>query len=318
MIDYRPFRNTDPPAICEIWRNHAPLRALFQPLTPPVLELTVLSKPFFDRDGFIVATEDHHPIGFVHAGFSCCHDGSQLDRSIGGTCMLMLAQPQLRREVARELLQCSEAYLQRHGVRQLFGGGSQKMAPFYLGLYGGTTVPGVLCSDSTTVELFREAGYGESVRRLIMQRQLAGFRPLVDRQQIQLKRSLQVQSQPDPPSANWWEACTEGLTDRYFFTATPRLGGIVAASAVFWDVEPLSSSWGVHARGLTRLEIHAPQDRKAIATFLIGEALRLMAADGATLAEVHCSAPDDPLLPILIRLGFQEVEQAIEFVKQPA
>ena len=28
MIEYRPFRNTDPPALCEIWRNQPPLRAV--------------------------------------------------------------------------------------------------------------------------------------------------------------------------------------------------------------------------------------------------------------------------------------------------
>ena len=83
MIDYRPFRNTDPPALCEIWRSHAPLRAFFQPLTPPMLETTVLSRPFFDREGLIVAVEDGEPIGFVHAGFGRDQEGNSLDTSIG-------------------------------------------------------------------------------------------------------------------------------------------------------------------------------------------------------------------------------------------
>ncbi len=37
--------------------------------------------------------------------------------------------------------------------------------------------------------------------------------------------------------------------------------------------------------------------------------------DGATLAEAHTRASDDPLQPILTKLGFQEVEQAVELRK---
>ena len=48
------------------------------------------------------------------------------------------------------------------------------MAPYYLGLYGGATVPGVLATDRGTLEFFRQAGYVESARRSILQCQL-GF-----------------------------------------------------------------------------------------------------------------------------------------------
>ncbi len=81
---------------------------------------------------------------------------------------------------------------------------------------------------------------------------------------------------------------------------------------------PWLSGWGVHARGLTRLEIPAAADREAITIFLLGEALRLMAADGATLAEIQTAAHEDPLQQVLIKLGFQEVEQAIELEKAAA
>ena len=96
-----------------------------------------------------------------------------------------------------------------------------------------------------------------------------GFRPLIDRQQIQLKRSIHVESQPDRPSTTWWDACMEGLTDRFCFTAIPRNGGASRASAVFWDIEPLAHGWGVH-RGLTRLDIPTAADREAINGISIG------------------------------------------------
>lgn len=312
MIDYRSFRNTDPPGLCEIWCSQAPLRACYQPLTPAVLEKTVLSRPFFDPDGLIVAVEHGKPIGFAHAGFGFTADGSRLDTSVGATCMLLVSDLGRQRPVAQELLMRSEQYLRQRGARLLYGGGRQGVAPFYLGLYGGASHPGVLETDLATLELFRDAGYVETGRTSILQRQLASFRPVVNRQLIQFKRRMQVECLPDPAFESWREACTHGLADRFLFSATERGDESSSATVLVWDMEPLASSWGVHARGLVRLQVNSPRERETVALFLLGEALRQMAAEGATLAEAHIDAHDDPLGPILGKLGFEHVEQAIE------
>ena len=318
MIDYRPFRNTDPPALCEIWRNHPPVRALFQPLTPSVLEDVVLSKPFFDRAGLIVATDEHRPVGFVHAGFGADQSGSTLDRSVGATCMLMVAHHQRRTQIAEGLLERSEAYLRERGAATIFGGGSARVAPFYAGLYGGCSVPGILENDRQMVDLYRSMGYKETARRVILQRAVVGFRPVMDRQQIQLRRTLVVEPTADPPARTWWEACTEGQTDRYAYVARPRSGGEVVALAVYWDMEPLASSWGVHARGLTRLDLPFDSDpeREALAFLVLGETLRLLLLDGVTLVEVHVPMSDEPMRQSFGRLGFQSIEQALELRKE--
>jgi GNAT superfamily N-acetyltransferase len=315
MIEYRPFRNTDPPGLCRIWHSRPPLRALYQPLTPSVLEMTVLSKPFFDRDGLIVAVEDGKPIGFAHAGFATTLDGSGLDSSVGATCMLVVSRLAERPQVARDLLARSEQYLRDRGARQLYAGGSWTVAPFYLGLYGGAALSGVMGTDEDALQQFTEAGYAESGRKSILQRQLAGWRPAVDRQQIQLRRVLPVRAALDPPSQSWWEACTTGLTDQYCFIAGSARDENPAATAVFWDIEPLASSWGVRARGLSRLWVPPAQDRDAVALYLIGEALRRMASEGVSLAEAHVDIAGDPLHGTLTKLGFQEVEQAVELTK---
>jgi ribosomal protein S18 acetylase RimI-like enzyme len=315
MIDYRPFRNTDPPALCEIWRNHPPVRALFQPLTPPVFENTVLSKPFFDREGLIVATDHRHPVGFVHAGFGPDPSGSALDRSVGATCMLMVSHHEQRMRFAEGLLERSEAYMRERGATTIFGGGAPCVAPFYAGLYGGCSVPGILENDHLMIDLYRGTGYVETARRVILQRPVVGFRPVMDRQQIQYRRSYVVEPTADSPPCTWWEACTEGLTERYAYVARPRTGGEIVATAVFWDMEPLASSWGVHARGLTRLDLPSDPDREAMAIFVLGEALRLLVLDGVTLVEVHVGASDEPMLQLFGKLGFQAVEQAIELRK---
>ena len=315
MIDYRPFRNTDPPAICEIWRSHPPVRAFFQPMTPSVLENTVLCRPFFDRQGFIVATDQGHPVGFVHAGFGPDSIGAAIETSVGATCLLMVAPHEKRREIADQLLLRSEAFLVGGGATTLYGGSVRSLAPFYLGLYGGAGLPGVLTSDRATLEFYHDSGYAEAGRNCILHRQLVGFRPPVDRQQIQIRRGYVVEPARDPLPLTWWEACTEGLCDRFAYVVRPRNGGDVRATIVYWDIEPLASSWGVHARGLTRLDVQEDDEQDALATFLLAESMRIMSLDGVTLAEVQTASGDRRLGQVLSKLGFQFVEEGIELRK---
>lgn len=316
MIEYRPFRNTDPPALCEIWRNQPPLRARFQPMTTVVFEDIVLSKPFFERAGLIVAAEDQRAVGFVHAGLGPTPDGKQLDSEFGATCMLMVAHHPERTAIAEQLLRLSEAYLATHGTRSCYGGGMACIAPFYNGLYGGCSVPGIVASDTQLVSLYQSAGYVEQGRRLILQRSLAGFRPAVDRQQIQYRRGHDIEVQADPPPRSWWEACVTAHMDLTAYRMRPRNGGAALGTAVFWNMEPLASSWGVHARGLWQLDIPAGPDQDALAVFVLGEALRLAGQEGVTLIEAHVADSDASLKQVLIgKLGFQVLEEAIVFRK---
>ena len=78
MIHFRPFRNTDPPALVDIWRSQPPLRRRAQGIDVTAMERFVFSKPYFEREGLIVAEEAGRPVGFVHAGFGPVEDGSTL------------------------------------------------------------------------------------------------------------------------------------------------------------------------------------------------------------------------------------------------
>jgi hypothetical protein len=178
LIHFRPFLNHDPPAIAEIWRSQPPQRGLVQPMSPQLFEHKVLSKSYFDRFGLILAVDGDHPIGFVHSGLGPRDDLATLGSEHGVTCLLLVSPRPDRLQVAAELLAHSEDYLRRHGVRELFGGEIHPVDPFYLGLYGGSEMPGVLASDTATVEMYRSAGYQEEHRCLILQRNLAGFPPV--------------------------------------------------------------------------------------------------------------------------------------------
>lgn len=316
MIRYRSFLNSDPPAIAEVWRSQPPVRGLVQPMSASMLEGLVFWKPFFDRQGLIVACEDNRVVGYVHAGFGPSDDQASLSTDLGVTCILM-THPQAEREsLARELLSRSEAYLRGRGARVLYGGGIRPLDPYYLGLYGGSELPGILASDTLGQELFRGAGYREIDRCIILQRQLAGFRPLVDRRQMQVRRRYNVEAVFDPPAGSWWEACTSGQTERTRFELVSRSGGPARGHATFWNMEPLASSWGVHATGLSELEIDEAVRRQGLATFLVGEALRQIHSHGATVVEVQAMQHNTAALGLYAKLGFQEADQGVVFRKE--
>lgn len=318
MIDFRPFRNTDPPALCDIWRQYPPLRGLCQPMTPTLLENTVLALPLFDRQGLIVATEGEQPVGFVHAGFGPDAADAALDYRVGATCMLMVNHHEQHVWIAQRLLEESETYLRVRGATVLCGGGRPEMAPFYRGLYGGCAVPGVLESDQSMLDLLRSTGYAETSRRLILQRSLVGFRQPVDAVQVQYRRAYYVELLLDWPATTWWEACSEGHSERFAYVARPRAGGEPCGTAVCWDMEPLASSWGVHAQGVAHLELPTTLDRESFAVFLLSEAFRLAVLDGVTMVEVQIPTDDQPMQRVLERLGFETVELALEFQKRIA
>jgi len=88
QIQYRPFFNTDPPLIAKLWRSQPVFRGLHSSVTVADLELHVFSKPYFEREGFIVAQRindagQNELVGFVHAAFDVQPDLSSLNRSVG-------------------------------------------------------------------------------------------------------------------------------------------------------------------------------------------------------------------------------------------
>ena len=129
MIRFRPFRNTDPPALCEIWRSQAPRRGLTSSVSPMSLDRYVLSKPYFDRLGFIIAEDDERPIGFAHAG-----PGPEIaggSRSPRGTISMVMTLPaHYSADLASELIARAEQYLSRCGVQECTAIGSGNLCPY--------------------------------------------------------------------------------------------------------------------------------------------------------------------------------------------
>lgn len=286
-----------------------------QPMSGDLFERLVLSKPYFDNAGLIVAEDQGKLVGFVHAAFGPHNNQQSLSQAVGVTCMLMVRPEYRRLGIGKQLLLRSEQYLQDKGAGTLMGGGMRPLHPFYLGLYGGSEMPGVLDSDVQAQKLYAASGYREVARCLVLHRDLNGFRPPVNRQQMQIRRKVKTQVLRDPPAANWWDACSFGNFERTRYDLVECDAGAAVATATFWSMEPLSTSWGVRAVGLINFEVSPDRRREGLATYLLCEAFRQLLEEGVQLVEAQTPKQNEAATKLYLHLGFQMVDQGAVYQK---
>ncbi len=314
MLDYRCFRNPDPPALIAIWRSRQGQPGLMQPISADVLEQLVFGKPYFDYRGLFVARENGRPVGFAHAAFGPSEAHTGVCTDLGVTCMLVVRPDCDEQEVASGLLQRCEQYLRGRGAKVLYGGAIRPLNPFYLGLYGGSELPGVLESDGVAQRLYRTHGYREIDRTLVFRRGVESFRAPVSRAVMQIRRSTTLEVLADPPSRSWWEACTTGDFDLTRFRLVPRGGGPALGAALVRNLEP-TPGYAANAVGLTEVQVPPKHRRRGVATFLVSEVFRHLVGQGAGLVETQTMVHNAAAVGLYRKLGFEEAERGIVFRK---
>jgi ribosomal protein S18 acetylase RimI-like enzyme len=193
----------------------------------------------------------------------------------------------------------------------MYAGGIRPLNPFYLGLYGGSELPGILESDQHACTLYREANYREIDRVIVLQCDLTRFRPVTSRQQLTIRRQTLVSVTRDVPTRSWWQASTEGALERTQFALTDRRDATVVASATFWNIEPLASMWGRHAAGLLEFSVAESRRRQGLATYLLSEALRQLRGEGVTIVEAQTMQQNTAALQFYRKMGFADVDRGI-------
>jgi ribosomal protein S18 acetylase RimI-like enzyme len=311
VYQLRSILNTDPPQIAEIWNLQPEQRGLIRHVSPWILERTIFARTYFDPQGFIVAEAGQKLVGFVHAGFGPSEDEGEISTELGVTCMLMIRPEYFDSPLAKELLSAGEAYLVGRGAKVLYAGGIRPLNPFYLGLYGGSDLPGVLETDQGHIALYRSSGYEEIDRVRVMQRRLETFRPRIDRTQMQLGRKMEVRVSYDPASPTWWEACLTCGLDRTRYELVARGGGRPLASATFWDMESFSASWSTRAMGLLDLDVDVESRRCGYARHLLGEAFTRMRDEGVEMVEAQTMISNTAAHQLYLSLGLDEIDQGV-------
>ncbi|WP_146396241.1 GNAT family N-acetyltransferase [Pseudobythopirellula maris] len=268
----------------------------------------MLSKIYFDRAGLLVATREGEPVGFAHAAFGPGDGGECVDCTLGTTAMLMVRGDVDDPAIADALIGRSEAYQRDRGASVHYAGGIDPLNGFYLGLYGGSEMPGILESDPRQLAAFERNQYQESGRVVVLQRQLVRFRPDASRETRLVRRKAQFAHNFSPSAKNWWDACVCGPLDRMRFSLLMRGQERPAASVTFWDLEPLATSWGIRTMGMLDLLVEPEHRRQRMATYLLNESFRELLKRGVTMIEAQTMADNQAALAFYHKMGFTAVD----------
>src|SRR5262249_50735819 len=83
VVQYRCFRNTDPPHLVEIWNESFTGRGAARLRHSSALERHVFCKPYFDPRALHIAEDGGRPVGFAHAAFGPNQRETALSRGAG-------------------------------------------------------------------------------------------------------------------------------------------------------------------------------------------------------------------------------------------
>lgn len=316
MITYRSFRNWDPPTLVALWNSSIAGRGAAHSIEVADLDRLVFSKPYFDPRGITIAEEDGHPVGFVHAGFGA-NDQGQLCRDYGVIAMLVVTPTHRRRGIARELVRRAEDYLRANGSTVIYAGSMHPLDPFYLGLYGGSELPGILKSDAAAHPLFQSLGYRAVDECLVMQ--LSLDRPLVltDQKCRAWARRVEFRVNSDPPAADWWKACQFASLDHAYFELRLKEGGAMVARARGWEMDPMQKTWHSQAVGIVDMQVEPEYRGQGLGTYFTAQILKHYRENGLTLAEVQAMTRNQAACRLYQRLGFQEVDRGVIYRAEP-
>jgi ribosomal protein S18 acetylase RimI-like enzyme len=316
MFHFRSFRNTDPPVVTSIWRSRSGQQGLAQPVSVDLLEQLVFGKQHFDYPGMILAWDDREPIGFAHAGFGPNDQRTWVSSDRGVISLLLVRPDYAQSEAPAELLARAERYLRDRGAKEIFGGGFRPYCPFYLGLYGGSELPGVLKSDEVSLTLYPASGYQEYQQTRVIQRDLSGFRPLVDREQMQLRRAMALETVIDASGRDWWEASTVGDFDLTRFDLRPRGSQTLLGCATFRAMDAVGSPGPTRRAGLIELWVDPARRGEGLATYLLGEAMLELSREGYSMAEAQVTGDNAAAWALYQKLGFQQTDEGVVFWKE--
>jgi ribosomal protein S18 acetylase RimI-like enzyme len=311
VITYRTFRNWDPPTLVELWNASVASRGAARTIEVQDLDRLVFSKPYFDPKGIILAEGSSRAVGFVHAGFGASDDSGQLNRSFGVIAMLVVRPDERRRGVGRELVRRAEEYLRAGGSTVIYAGSMHPLDPFYLGLYGGSELPGILKSDVAANQLFQSLGYKPVDECLVMQRDLTGPLAITDPKAKAWSRQATFEVVPQAAPPDWWTACRYAALEFSDFVVRINATGQIGARARGWEMYPAQKSWGVEAVGIVDVLVEPEFRKQGLGTFLMIQILRHFRENGLKMAEVQTMARNTLACRLFQRIGFREIDRGI-------
>jgi len=315
VIQYRAFRNTDPPGLVNVWNESFTSRGAVALRSATLLEYFLFAKSYFDPEGLIVADDDGKAVGFALAGFGPTDDGGRLDPTTGVVCALGVVPARRKQGVGSELASRAEDYLRRRGARAIHAGPMPPWNPFTFGLYGGSQSPGFLDSDAPARPFFERRGYAPHTTRLVFQRTLERPPVVTDGRFAAYRPRYEIQVGP-LRETTWWQECVYGPLEMHDYRLTEKTTGRWAARAALWEMEPFGPTWNEHAVGVAALEVVPDMRRKGLGKFLMAQILRHLHEQFFTVAEMQAPETNGPAADLIRGLGFTQVDRGVSLRRE--
>ena len=316
VIEYRSFRNTDPPALVDLWNDTFTGRGAAYLRGNILLEYFLFAKPYFDPHGLILATSDNQVVGFVHAAFGPTPDGTGIDRRTGVLCLLGVAPAYRRQGIGTELLRRGEDYLRQRGAVELFAGPLAPLNPFTFGLYGGSESAGFLDSDPLARLFLEQHGYRAHKTAVVMQRSLDTPPNVVDGRFAEHRQRFDVFAGP-LRSPSWFHECVLGpAVELHEYRLQDKTTNTMAARLTLWEMETFSQRWNEHAVGMADFEVVPQLRRQGLGKFFLLQVLRHLHEQFFTLLEIHTSDSDEAAGNLLRLFGFRPVDRGSSFKRE--
>ena len=318
MTIYRRFRNTDPPALADVWNESHTARGAYPLRTPGLLERWVLSKSYFDPEGLILGIDDAtgRVQGYALAGFAATEELTALKFSEGVICSVAVRPSDRRKGVGRGLVQKCEEYLAKRGARTFRAGPVWPQCPFGFGLYGGTNCPGFLASDPDADPFFRSVGYAPEAKTLVFQRKLDQPLTVADVRFGMLRRRYEVQVLRAAAVSSWWHDNVWGTLEPVEFRMVDKLNNnIPCARAIVWELEGYGWRWGFPSAGILDVQVRADLRRQGLAKLLLSQILRFLQDQFFGICELQAEASRPEIVALCKSVGLDQVDTGTSYLK---
>lgn len=312
VVEYRTFRNTDPPRLVAVWNDAFIQRGAPRLSNNTLIERYVFAKSIFDRKGLFVAESNGVVVGFAHAGMSRNPFSTQ---AVGTTCLIGVRPAHQRQGIGGELLKRCEQYLRDQGAEQLTAGGHWPNNPFYMGLYGGCDSPGFLKSAAAAEPFFTKHGYRVDLSVQVLQRKLDQPMKMFDARFLPLRNRFDMQFGTPRRLLSSWHEFIHGYLDPLQFILNDRQTGSWVARTLVWEMEAFSIHWRRPTVGIFDFEVNPPYRGQAVGRYFLSLIMKYIQDQFFTLVEIQLDENNEAGRRFLRSLDFEQVDTGQVFVK---
>lgn len=313
MIEYRSFRNSDPPRLVRLWHACQLGRGAAAGFTSDVFEAVNFSQPYFDPHGLIVACDGAEVVGFAHAGFGANADETGLTPTSSVLCAVLVHPDYRRQGIGRELVRRAEKYAEAAGALGLTAGESASRDPFYFGLYGGARPSGFLESDENAGPFLAAMGYEPRERHAVFQRDISELRDPVSFRLSQIRRQMELRILDRPERLTWWWVTRLGRLDTLRFLLVPKGGGAPVAGLTVVGLDFYVSRWQCRSVGIVDAFVLGSERRKGYGQALLLDVSRRLRQELVTRIEAHADEQNPAAMGMLQSCGFERVDSGVVY-----